>query len=405
MMGNFKMTINNKLTEFIGITLKSIESNTFVKLTLSKYIGIEPDLVNIYVKQVLIKNEPKLSFTYHYKTKDIVKNYSPLEFQDKLIEFINVNNFTNVNFLTTLSNCQLIVDKFEKIQLNFSTNNHNKPVILNHNVEKARLIQVKSKYLHDLKITDVNGQVYKNTQDKFRQINHYIELLAPLLKNIAVKAALKVVDMGSGKGYLTFALYDYLKNNLQLETVVTGVEYRDDLVQLCNKIAKDSEFTRLQFEKNSILGYSNTEIDILIALHACDTATDDAIFKGISAKAGLIVVAPCCHKQIRKEIEKNKAKNELEFITKHGIFLERQAEMATDGLRALILEYFGYSVKIQQFISDAHTPKNVMITAIKNEKTEARTEKKKAEILAKIRATKAYFGIEKHHLEVLLLDN
>ena len=123
-----------------------------------------------------------------------------------------------------------------------------------------------------------------------------------------------------------------------------------------------------------------------------------SIQKGISANADLIVVAPCCHKQIRKEIEKHKTKNELDFLLKHGIFLERQAEMVTDGLRALILEYFGYSTKVFEFVSDVNTPKNVMIVAEKK----AKTDSQKQEILAKIKATKTYFGIEYHQLEKLM---
>jgi hypothetical protein len=137
---------------------------------------------------------------------------------------------------------------------------------------------------------------------------------------------------------------------------------------------------------------------VLIALHACDTATDDAIYKGITANADLIVVAPCCHKQIRKEIEKYKVKNELDFLLKHGIFLERQAEMVTDGLRSLLLEYYGYTTKVFEFVSEANTPKNVMIVAEKKAKTQAQQE----EILKKIKETKAYFGIEFHYLEKLM---
>jgi len=136
----------------------------------------------------------------------------------------------------------------------------------------------------------------------------------------------------------------------------------------------------------------------LIALHACDIATDDAIYKGIIANAKLIVVAPCCHKQIRREMEKNKVTNELSFLTKYGIFMERQAEMVTDGIRALVLEYFGYRTKVFEFISDAHTPKNVLVVGIK---MKDKSTKSKKEVLQKIKETKAFFGIAYHHLERL----
>jgi SAM-dependent methyltransferase len=253
-------------------------------------------------------------------------------------------------------------------------------------------------YLHQLKITDEKGAVNNNSQDKYKQINHYVELLSPLIKNLPKHEVIKVADMGAGKGYLTFALYDYLTNVLNLKSQVTGVEYRNDLVELCNSISKKSIFNGLTFTQGTIKDYEIDNINILIALHACDTATDDAIYKGITANADLIVVAPCCHKQIRRELEKHKIKNDLDFLLKHGIFLERQSEMLTDGLRSLILEYFGYSTKVFEFISEAHTPKNVMIVAEKKSKADFQ----KQEILKKIEDTKLYFGIEYHYLEKLM---
>ena len=180
-----------------------------------------------------------------------------------------------------------------------------------------------------------------------------------------------------------------------MNSQVTGVEFRPELVELCNKIAKNTRLEHLQFEQGTIEKYDSLGTDILIALHACDTATDDAIYKGIKSNAGLIVVAPCCHKQIRRQLEAGKTSNELDFLTKYGIFLERQAEMVTDGIRALILEYFGYKTKVFEFISDAHTPKNVMIVGIKKQNSTLKDE----QILQKIKDTKLYFGIEYHHLE------
>jgi SAM-dependent methyltransferase len=395
--------INRKIY-FLEQFAKSIENNTFCKLTLSKNVGAETDLKNIFIKPVKIKNDDKLSFTYRYKTKDIVKNYSKNEAKEKLVEYINVNYFTIVNFISDTQTNQLIIDKNGKVKLNSSKSVQKANISNNHDHEKVRKIDSKGKYLFDLKITDVNGVVFKTTQDKFKQINHYVELLAPLLKEIPKYDQLNVVDMGSGKGYLTFALYDYLTNVAKLKTKITGVEFRKDLVELCNKISVDSGFDGLKFTEGTIADYEGKP-NILIALHACDTATDDAIFKGITSEADLIVVAPCCHKQIRREMEAGKAKNELAFLTNHGIFMERQAEMVTDGLRALILEYFGYKTKVFQFISDAHTPKNVMITAVRNQKSEVRNLKleiRKNEILEKLKNIKAFFGIKRHYLEKLL---
>jgi hypothetical protein len=200
--------------------------------------------------------------------------------------------------------------------------------------------------------------------------------------------------MGAGKGYLTFAVADYLAATLKSEARVVGVEMRPDLVALCNAIAEKSGLNQLSFEQGTIDAFDSTGASALIALHACDTATDDAIAKGISAGAELIVVAPCCHKQIRREIEAAAASSPLDYLMKHGIFVERQAEMVTDGIRALILEYFGYSTKVFEFISDLHTPKNVLIVGTRTNRA------RDPAILDKIAAAKAMFGIQRHYLEV-----
>ncbi|WP_439584768.1 class I SAM-dependent methyltransferase [Dyadobacter bucti] len=389
------MNITRPLHEFISEFRTSLDNNTFAKLSLGNYQGKEENLKNIYVKKTLIKKEEKLSFTYRYKTRDIVKNYT-FEEAVQLVDVFLQGDFFIATLFALSFELQFEILKNNKITLK------KKPVELKgipapeHDKAKKRLIQSGDKaYLTELKITDQQGNVYKNAQDKYRQINHYVELLSPLLKEIPAGKPLRVVDMGSGKGYLTFALYDYLKNVLQLDTSVTGVEYRPDLVELCNEIAQNAGFGNLDFKEGSIEDYDSAGTDVLIALHACDTATDDAIYKGITAGSELIVVAPCCHKQVRREIEKNKTINDLSFLTRHGIFLERQAEMVTDGIRALILEYFGYKTKVFEFISDAHTPKNVMIVGTKD----ARNSIDKNAILKKIKEAKEYFGIGYHHLE------
>ncbi len=392
--------MNLKIQEYIQAIKESISNNTFIKISLGNYKGSEQNLKNIYVKRILIKKEEKLSFTYRYKTRDIVKNYTIAEgitlVETQLQEGFQVGILFTVTFelaIEQLNNQKIVLRKTESLDKKIE-------ISLEHDRTKKRLIQPTEKlYLHELKITDLEGNVYKNAQDKYRQINHYIDILSSLIKELSADKLKKVVDMGSGKGYLTFALYDYLTNILQVNSSVIGVEFRPDMVELCNGIAEKTGFENLSFVQDTIEDYDSTDTNILIALHACDTATDDAIYKGISAQADLIVVAPCCHKQIRREMEKNKAKNDLDFLMKYGIFLERQAEMVTDGIRALILEYFGYKTKVFEFISDAHTPKNVLVVGIKGKINH----KKQTEILPKIKATKEYFGIGYHHLERLLL--
>lgn len=202
--------------------------------------------------------------------------------------------------------------------------------------------------------------------------------------------------MGSGKGYLTFALYDFLTNHLGMQPQVTGIELRQNLVDFCNQTARDAGFAGLHFVAQDIADYRPDRLDMLIALHACDTATDLALAKGIHARAGIVVAAPCCHKQIRRDMA---ARNELAPVLRHGILEERQAEIVTDGIRALLLEANGYKTSVFEFISTEHTAKNVMITAVAGgEKSSG----KKAAALEKVAALKAGFGVKEHFLEKLL---
>lgn len=384
------MPPSNKIPVFISALEDSLRDGSFVKLTLGGYQGPDDQLKNLLVRKIRIKREEKLSFTFRYKTRDIVKNHAfaagIVQIQDAIATGFQVATLFTTGFDLSL----------DRQSLKKKAPSQTEPASSSHDRDKKRLIGGENKaWLHALKITDDQGAVFKNAQDKFRQINRYVEILSSLIQGIAPERLTKIVDMGSGKGYLTFALYDYL-TGIGLHPEVIGVEFRPDLVTLCNQIAAEAQFTRLSFTQGAIADHDCAGANILIALHACDTATDDALYKGITAGAELIVVAPCCHKQIRREIEKAKTHNDLDFLMKHGIFIERQAEMVTDALRSLILEYCGYTTKVFEFISDAHTPKNVMIVGIRQNSS------RNPALLSQIKAAKAYFGIESHHLERML---
>jgi len=391
------MAGHDKIAEFIGLFQEALQNGSFVKVSLGHYTGDEPDLKNILAKKILLKGQEKLSLTSRYKTRDIVKNYDPAEGAVRIEEALK-KGFLAATLFTTGFDFVLETRK-GSIHLKRGKATQSDRADTSHDRKKKRPLASQGKeWMHSLQITDSKGEVYKNAQDKFRQINKYVEILDPLIKALPSHDVLRIADMGSGKGYLTFALYDHLTHNLNIEAGVTGVEYRSDMVDLCNKIARDNNFSGLHFVQGSIENYKDKNLHVLIALHACDTATDDAIAKGIEADADLIVVAPCCHKQIRREMEKAQLPETLDFLLKHGTFLERQAEMLTDGLRSLILEYHGYNTKVFEFISDSHTPKNVMIVATKAKKSEIQKQK----LLQKIAQAKNFFGVEDHHLEKIL---
>lgn len=389
------MSAPERIEELLAAIKTSFMDGTLLRLKMGGYHGHEVDLKGIDVKKITVKGGDKFSFTFHYKTRDIIKNLIQPEAIGALRTALT-EEFRSAQLATTGFDISFERNG-DKVRLRRTEVEGREAVSTDHDRAKNRMIDAgKKPYLHALKITDAKGAVLNASQDKFRQINKMVEIFAPLIQAIPGENP-KIVDMGAGKGYLTFALYDYLVNVAKRPVQMVGVEFRAELVELCNEIARQSGFDGLSFEQGSILDYDAGGADAVIALHACDTATDDAIFKGINSGAALITVAPCCHKQIRRQMEAHPPREPLDFLLRHGTFMERQAEMVTDGLRSLLLEQHGYKTKVFEFISDAHTPKNVLIVAEKqNKSTDTQA------VADKIAATKAFFGIEYHHLERLL---
>ena len=380
------------LTSFLEQTKNSIEKSMFVKLTLSKPPKKTADLINVYVRQVTIKNEVKYSFTYRYKTNDQVKNYF-LEEMISEIENLLSESFRMATLFSLEEDLMLQINKKGKVstRINHPTFSDKLPDVHDHQKTKR---SENSPYLMHLGVTDKDGKVIPKMADKYKQINKYLEIIDGLLKSTKLPKKINLVDMGSGKGYLTFALYDFLTNYLKLDVKVVGIELREELVDYCNSVAQKCAYENLSFVSQRIENFDNSKIDVLIALHACDTATDDAIFKGISANASLIISAPCCHKQLRQSV---KGKEQENPILKYGIFKERQFEMITDTIRALIMEKNQYQTKVFEFISNEHTRKNIMLVGSKAAKSS-----NKKEIDSKIEALKKEFGVETHYLEELI---
>jgi SAM-dependent methyltransferase len=380
------------MDELIEGIKKSIESGSFVKLTLSNPYDKKSELANVYVRQVSIKELPQLSFTYRYKTNDQVKNSSPNEGIES-IQLMLKADFKNATLFTKDQTLSLLTSKKGKVSLNKSAAKEEIKVDQAHDRKKKKRASADNPYLKHLGITNDSGEVIPKMADKYRQINKYLEIIEGLIDSSNLPDEINIVDMGSGKGYLTFALYDHLKSTLKLNIRVTGIELRPELVEYCNAIAKKCGYKNLKFECQPIQAFKQDKIDILIALHACDTATDDAIAKGIIAKSQLIICAPCCHKQIRQQV---KGKEQESPLLKYGIFKERQFEMVTDTIRALIMEEHQYQSKIFEFVSNEHTRKNIMLVGVKSDS--------KNENLAqtKIKRIKQEFQIEQHYLETLV---
>ena len=231
---------------------------------------------------------------------------------------------------------------------------------------------------------------------KWKQINKFIEVFASALaaSGLASSTRLNVVDFGSGKGYLTFAVHDWLTHVKGIDAQVTGVELRPDLVSLCQAVIQKLHLQGLHVEQGDVTQWQPAAMNVMIALHACDTATDHAIDLGLRGGADIILCSPCCHKQLRPQLL---SPHPLRPILQHGVHLGQEAEMLTDGLRALLLEAAGYDTQVYEFISLEHTNKNKMILAVKS--AVVRSPKPVLEQIAEI---KAFYGIREQCLEMLI---
>ena len=381
--------VEKKEQEFANLIQQSIEKEQFVKITLSK--SRVSNLQNIYWRLILLKGKPMLSATFRYDTKDEVKNYPISEAISLILEELMPTQFMSAHLFTLQGDYNLKFNKKRRSSIIQQKASFKSLPPQSHDHQKTRLISHQTPFLKDLGITSQQGNLLGDGQKKFRQINKYIEIISHLLELNTPSTPFKVVDMGSGKGYLTFALYHYLMEVLHQNTQIAGIELRSGLVDLCNKIAQKHQYTGLKFFAQSIEKFETQSIDMLIALHACDIATDIAIAKGIQSNAKYIIVAPCCHKQIRKQIN---PQSTIQPLIKYGILEERQAELITDSIRALLLEAHGYETKVFEFIGSEHTGKNLMITAVKKAPNPT--------ALEEVNQIKQLFGIEYHYLEKLL---
>ncbi|RMR04119.1 hypothetical protein ALP94_03334 [Pseudomonas savastanoi pv. glycinea] len=382
--------------QFLSLLENSLSQNSFIKLVLAKYVGDEAELQRVIIKALTVKDQPCLSFVYRYKTRDITKNF-PLVEAVQVIAQLLPESFKNAHLLSLSDEVQLEFGKKGKSTLFKSKAQQEREApAAGHDREKKRYLELTRPFLTDLGVTNKQHELIPSMSRKWKQINKFIEVFSHALTSSPLKLdqPIKVADFGSGKGYLTFAIHDYLRNTLQAEGQVTGFELREDMVTLCNNAAARLEHPGLKFECGDVRSVAPSALDVMIALHACDIATDYAIHMGIRSGASIIMCSPCCHKQIRLQIQ---SPTLLRPMLQYGLHMGQQAEMVTDSLRALLLEACGYETKVFEFISLEHTNKNKMILAVKRAEP-----LKSTEILAKIQELKEFYGIQEQCLETLL---
>lgn len=393
--------VSSELATFIKRLAHALDTRQLEKLVLSKYKGSEP-LKQLQIRPVILKEQWQLSFTFKYQTNDVTQNFSAEQALIQLSQMLG-QQFFAANLFTAAKEVQLSISKkgkalYREVKRSQATSSETKvgSSIAGHDRQKKRYLELSRPFLRELGVTDSQQQLIPAMSRKWKQINKFIEIFSGAVEDCGLtdRQQLHVADFGSGKAYLTFAVHDYLTNTLGLEAQVTGVELRQNLVDLCNNTANTLSLNGIRFEQGDVKHFKARGINVMIALHACDTATDYAIHMGIATGAEIIMCSPCCHKQIRPQMSLPPV---LAPMLVHGIHLGQEAEMVTDSLRALLLEAHGYDTKVFEFISLEHTSKNKMILATRRKKPRDKTA-----TLEQIAAIKQFYGIKEHCLESLL---
>lgn len=370
-------------------TLDDIFDNQkVISLVLSNSRKISDDKPSkVNVNPVIIKGKLVYQFIYFVAKKVIHKNYGVEETIKEILE--QLNNFKQAQFYTDKFDYQILINK--KLEAKIIRNKPSKSIDninLSHNAEKNYIIKdgQPCDFLIYLGVMNSSGKVLAAKYDKFKQINRFLEIVEDEIHNIKSDKSINVIDFGCGKSYLTFALYFYLNKIKGLDINIYGLDLKKDVIENCNKIALELGYEKLKFFVGDIENFNTIDsVDMVVTLHACDIATDAALIKAYNWGAKLILSVPCCQHELFSQIKNDN----MNVMLKHGIIKERMASLITDSLRVNILEILGYSTQILEFIDMEHTPKNLLIRAVK--KNEAYSDRK---AISEYRAFKEFWSID-----------
>jgi hypothetical protein len=404
---------------FFDALAASLSDGQFRKLVLAKPRRGGGDMQRVSVRRVDLRGTACLQLLHQHRTRELTENLPLPQAQARLQELLD-SEFAHGHLFTAHEELQLLISKRGRAALRRSRvagdeardepreaapGEPGSEPARGHARTKRRPLPLAAPFLQALGVVDRGGALVPAMARKWKQINKFVEVLDHALDEAGLAqgeaapgaAPLQVVDFGAGKGYLTFATHHHLSVARGWPARTLGVELRQELVDLCNDAARRCGMAGLEFECGDVSRVVPGHIDVMIALHACDTATDHALHTGIRAGAAVILSSPCCHKQIRPQLS---LPTVLRPMLRHGIHLGQEAEMVTDSLRALLLEANGYDAQVFEFVSLEHTSKNKMILAVRRRQplTAARQQALRDEIAA----IKAFYGIREHCLETLL---
>lgn len=326
------------------------------------------------IRKVQLKNGLHYQFEYHYANKVTHDNVAEDKAPERIAELIE-DNYKQALFKTPEADVQMLFNKKGKATLlTKEPTSGAKQANLQHNRQKQRVIEEgkAAPFLVELGIMTPDGKVHAKKQDKFRQINRFLEMVSDVLAYLPKDRELTIVDFGCGKSYLTFALYHLLAVERKLRINVVGLDLKDDVIAFCNELAGKLGYDKLRFLVGDIAEYEELQAaDMVVTLHACDTATDAALAKAVNWGASVIMSVPCCQHELFRQVDNDA----LAPILSQGLLKERFAALATDAARGTLLEALGYKVQMLEFVDPEHTPKNLLIRAVRPDKPEFSTVK------------------------------
>lgn len=375
------------------------DSGKMIKTVFSRKRRKSDKCSRVLIRPVSRRDSLSYQIEYTYEKKVTHKNITPGEVAEEAFD-LAASKFKQINIITADEEIQVLANKPEKPRITRTCILHDAPD-LSHDKKKNYIIPEGSPcdFLIHLGVMDEKGKVYKKHYSKFRQINRFLEIVddvSPYLlknafsgveninseKDIDIEPKpLRIIDFGCGKAYLTFALYYYFVKQKNIPCRITGLDLKDDVIKFCQKTADEIGYDGLEFQTGDIADYSDDAADMVVTLHACDTATDYALINAVKWDTEVILSVPCCQHELFRQI-----KNEVSApMLKHGIIKDKFTELLTDGLRGLKLESKGYDVAMIEFTSLEHTSKNIMIKAVKARRPDDKRSLKAAEEYEKLK--------------------
>ncbi len=376
-----------------------LDEQVFVRLTMKGQIR-EANMPwrQVSVRPVLIKNERYLQFSFFNQKQDITRNYCGSEASQKLDEMLALS-FNSIVVQSTTEDLRVqITNKGKAILHRDKATTANREPQLAHDLKKKLLLPADKpdSFLQATGIMDEQGRVRPSMQGKFSQINEFLKLLEHTgeLERFE-ETPVNILDCGCGSAYLAFAAYHYLNNVRSIPARLTGIDTNGTLIQKDNQQSQELGFSNACFQQSAIIDFVPQETPhIVLALHACDTATDEAIYQGIVSQSRLIMCAPCCHHHLQRQL---RAVKPFTPIFQDGILKQRLSDILTDTFRALVLRIMGYKTDVVEFVSAEHTDKNLMIRAVK------RTQRDKARYIQEYLDLKKFWGVTPY-IETMLGD-